>query len=125
MIEREELDTERDLEDILVTMTEETNLSHSDETSVEYERLNHVPFSYRISLANPGALQKKVMVRLWLGLPSAPGDASEVRREMMVEMDRFVRRLSGSEEETLVRRSQDSLATMKEHGGTLSRSEDF
>ena len=73
MIEREELDTERDLEDILVTMTEETNLSHSDETSVEYERLNHVPFSYRISLANPGALQKKVMVRLWLGLPSAPG----------------------------------------------------
>ena len=50
---------------------------------------------------------------------------SEVRREMMVEMDRFVRTLTGSEEETLLRRSRDSLATMKEHGGTLTRSEDY
>ena len=41
----------------------------------------------------------------------------------MVEMDRFVTRLSGSEEETLVRRSRESLATMKEQGGTLTRSE--
>ena len=39
----------------------------------------------------------------------------------MVEMDRFVKRLSGSEEETVVRQSRSSLATMKEQGGSLVR----
>ena len=42
-------------------------------------------------------------------------------RERMLEMDRFVTDLSGSEDERLVRPSTWSHATMKEQGGTLSR----
>ena len=38
----------------------------------------------------------------------------------MVEMDRFVVTLKGSTE-TLVRQSSESLATMKELGGTLEK----
>ena len=38
----------------------------------------------------------------------------------MVEMDRFVVSLKGSTE-TLVRQSRESLATMKELGGTLEK----
>ena len=38
----------------------------------------------------------------------------------MVEMDRFVVTLKGSTE-TLVRQSRNSLATMKEQGGTLAK----
>ena len=42
-------------------------------------------------------------------------------RERMLEMDRFVTDLSGSEDERLVRPSSWSHTTMKEQGGTLSR----
>ena len=38
---------------------------------------------------------------------------------MMMEMDRFVIRLSGSPTQVLDRGSMKSLATMKEQGGTL------
>ena len=47
--------------------------------------------------------------------------SNNMDRKTMIEMDRFVMELSGSPTQTLVRQSEDSLATMKEGGGTLSK----
>ena len=42
-------------------------------------------------------------------------------RKTMIEMDRYVVELTGSPTQTLERQSRESLATMKEGGGTLER----
>ena len=56
------------LNNILVTFMEDTVVDHHEGSSVLYNRLNHVPFKYKINLDNPNKSTKKVIVRLWLGL---------------------------------------------------------
>ena len=57
-------------ENILITHNEKAEIVQDEDTKISYDRLNHVPFSYRISIKNPRKVKKKVIVRLWLGLSS-------------------------------------------------------
>ena len=68
--------TKADLFNVLVTQNEQATILHDAPTAITYQRLNHLPYSYHISLRTPGAVKKKVIVRLWLGLAS---DVSELR----------------------------------------------
>ena len=76
VIPRRRTGTERDLENILLTHTEQAKVVHDAHTTISYQRTNHVPFKYRLEISNPEKRRKKVMVRLWLGLAS---DLKDVR----------------------------------------------
>merc|ERR1712241_1551217 len=58
----------KDLVNKLITFYEEETVDLGQNGKVTYPRLNHIDFSYQISIENPRKTQKKVIVRLWLGL---------------------------------------------------------
>ena len=64
------------VENILVTHTEAHSIYLDSETTIEYQRINHVAYKYRIKINNPRGTRKKVMIRLWLGLAT---DKQDVR----------------------------------------------
>ena len=64
------------LENILVTHTEAHSIYLDSETTIKYERINHLPYIYRIKINNPQGSRKRVIVRLWLGLAT---DKQDVR----------------------------------------------
>ena len=76
LIESREVGTRNSLENILITRNEKADIVQDEVTKISYDRLNHVPFSYEISINNPRKVKKKVIVRLWLGLSS---DDKEMR----------------------------------------------
>ena len=63
-------------ENILVTYRGAYQVPLDSETIIEYERINHMPYNYRIKINNPQGSKKKVIVRLWLGLAT---DKQDVR----------------------------------------------
>ena len=63
----------KDLENTLITFTEQNTVDGGN-SKVTYNRLNHIPFSYQIAIENPKKTQKKVIVRIWLGLSAGSGD---------------------------------------------------
>ena len=67
-IPKEELKTEKNLENILVTHNEQTTIMQDESTTISYRRLNHIAFNYQMTINNPRGIKKKVIVRLWLGL---------------------------------------------------------
>ena len=69
-----EVGTAKHQENILITHNEKAEIVQDEATKISYDRLNHVPFSYRISIKNPRKVKKKVIVRLWLGLSSDDKD---------------------------------------------------
>ena len=68
IVENGLLETDKELENILVTYFEEVDLKHSERSSIKYNRINHFPFKYQIQLKNQRKSTKKVIVRIWLGL---------------------------------------------------------
>ena len=64
------------LENILFTHMEPHRINLDWETTIEYQRINHVAYKYRIKINNPRGTRKKVMIRLWLGLAT---DKQDVR----------------------------------------------
>ena len=64
------------LENILFTHMEPHRINLDWETTIEYQRINHVAYKYRIKINNPRGTRNKVMVRLWLGLAT---DKQDVR----------------------------------------------
>ena len=64
------------LENILFTHMEPHQVNLDSETTIKYERINHLPYIYRIKINNPQGSRKKVIVRLWLGLAT---DKQDVR----------------------------------------------
>ena len=62
------LHTNENLENVLITYTEKKELKHSASSTISYNRINHKPFQYRITLSNPKKSLRKVIVRIWLGL---------------------------------------------------------
>ena len=74
LIESREVGTRNSLENILITRNEKADIVQDEVTKISYDRLNHVPFSYEISINNPRKVKKKVIVRLWLGLSSDDKD---------------------------------------------------
>ena len=68
VIQRGRVGTNRNLENILITQEERATLTHDEYTRISYKRINHVPYIYKILIDNPQRIEKKVIVRLWLGL---------------------------------------------------------
>ena len=68
VVESSLVETDKDLENTLVTYFEEVDIKHSQSSSIKYNRINHIPFKYEIQLRNPKKSTKKVIVRIWLGL---------------------------------------------------------
>ena len=64
------------LENILFTHMEPHRINLDWETTIEYQRINHVAYKYRIKINNPQGSRRKVIVRLWLGLAT---DKQDVR----------------------------------------------
>ena len=76
LIEGREMGTSQHQENILITHNERADIVQDEVTKISYDRLNHIPFSYQISIENPRNVRKNVIVRLWLGLSS---DDKEMR----------------------------------------------
>ena len=68
-----DIGVEKDLQNTLITFNEQDTVNGGN-SIVTYSRLNHIPFSYQISIENPRKTQKKVIVRIWLGLSSGSED---------------------------------------------------
>ena len=64
----------KDLVNKLITFYEEETVDLGQNGKVTHPRLNHIGFSYQISIENPRKTQKKVIVRLWLGLSTDSED---------------------------------------------------
>ena len=73
MIRGEDIGVTKDLVNTLITFNEQ-NTVDAGATKITYSRLNHVPFTYQISIENHKKTQKKVIVRLWLGLSKESED---------------------------------------------------
>ena len=73
LIQGRDMGVEKDLLNTLITFKEQATVDGGDSTKVTYSRLNHIPFSYQISIENPRKTQKKVIVRIWLGSSSGSG----------------------------------------------------
>ena len=67
MIRGEDIGVTKDVENTLITFNEQ-NTVDAGAMKITYSRLNHIPFTYEISIENHKKTQKKVIVRLWLGL---------------------------------------------------------
>ena len=73
MIQGEDIGVTKDVENTLITFNEQ-NTVDAGATKITYSRLNHIPFTYEISIENHKKTQKKVIVRLWLGLSTESED---------------------------------------------------
>ena len=60
--------TEEDVKNLLITHWERKTLQYKPDTSIKYDRLNHLDFKYEIQLRNKNKVKRKVFIRLWLGL---------------------------------------------------------
>ena len=56
------------LDNILLTNMEDKTLDYGHNTQIHYRRVNHHRFKYVIELENPERTNKKVIVRLFLGI---------------------------------------------------------
>ena len=56
------------LDNILLTYMENAELNYGHNTQISYPRVNHHRFKYEIELENPERTNKKVIVRLFLGI---------------------------------------------------------
>ena len=74
LIRARDAGTRKHLENILITHNEKADIVQDEATKINYDRLNHIPFTYQISIKNPRKVRKKVIVRLWLGLSSDDKD---------------------------------------------------
>ena len=74
LIRARQAGTRKHLKNILITHNEKADIVQDEATKISYDRLNHIPFSYQISIKNPRRVKKKVIVRLWLGLSSDDKD---------------------------------------------------
>ena len=74
LIRARDAGTRKHLENILITHNEKADIVQDEATKINYDRLNHIPFTYQISIENPRKVRKKVIVRLWLGLSSDDKD---------------------------------------------------
>ena len=60
--------TEEDVRNLLITHWEKKTLQYKRDTSIIYNRLNHLDFKYEIQVRNKNKVKRKVFIRLWLGL---------------------------------------------------------
>ena len=68
MMSRSLAKTEEDVRNLLITHWERKTLQYAPDTSIIYDRLNHLDFKYEIQVRNKNKVKRKVFIRLWLGL---------------------------------------------------------
>ena len=112
---------EHTLTNNLVTYLEEANVGIRDHINIRYNRVNQVPFQWRLRLANPVMSQKRVMVRIFLAVASDPSNKRSFDPKEAVLMDRFVHDLSGEERGGGVRESRANTVSMDGEGLTVQR----
>ena len=66
-IDKGDLSTNKDVENLLITHWEIKTIHHDTETPIHYKRLTHVNFKYHLEIENPTNVERKVFIRLWLG----------------------------------------------------------
>ena len=59
---------ESNLENVLITFEETTDVRHHRQSRLRYERFNHIPFNYKIKVENPNQVTKKVIVRIFMAI---------------------------------------------------------
>ena len=137
IVEKDIAETETELKNTLITFWENSKINYDHKSNIYYKRMNHLQFKYQIGIQNPKQLDKKVFIRIWLGLLKDEKDIKLYRVSLyallfilscssydpkyMLEMDQFVQQLSGKETETIERHSTESSATMKHQDTTLRR----
>ena len=55
--------TRKHLKNILITHNEKADIVQDEDTKINYDRLNHIPFSYQISIKNPTRLCCKSLLK--------------------------------------------------------------
>ena len=60
--------TEKHLENTLITFWENAKITYETNSNIYYKRMNHLRFKYQIYMKNVKQLEKKVFIRIWLGL---------------------------------------------------------
>ena len=68
LIGKEIAATDKDVKNLLITHWEHKEIRHDQETTISYNRLNHLDFKYQIRIKNENQVQRKVFIRLWLGI---------------------------------------------------------
>ena len=68
MMSRSLAKTEEDVRNLLITHWERKTLQYTPDTSIKYDRLNHLDFKYELQVRNKNKVKRKVFIRLWLGL---------------------------------------------------------
>ena len=112
---------EHTLTNNLVTYFEEANVGIRDHINIRYNRVNHVPFQWRLRLTNPEMSQQRVMVRIFLAVNSDPTNKRSFEPKEAILMDRFVHELTGEEREEVVRESRANTVSMDGKGLTVQR----
>merc|ERR1719153_1708739 len=112
--------TEEDVKNFLITHWERKKIQLRPDSSIKYNRINHLDFKYEIQVRNKDRVKRKVFVRLWLGLLKDQTDLSSYQTKDMIEMDQFAHTLSGEDTEVIERLSTKSVATMKDIGSTIN-----
>ena len=81
ILNKEESPTKTELENILITFEETTDIRHHRDSRIRFERMNHIPFTYKIKIQNPKLVSKKVIVRIFLALAL---DDSDIRQDYSI-----------------------------------------
>merc|ERR1712142_711118 len=110
----------------LETFMETVRLKFTEKSSITYVRLNHKDFTFNIKINNPQGSTKKVIIRIFLGLSKDKtfkpkryeyghqdsggkgGKGGFFKKTGMVEMERFVIRLSGESSQVIIRKSTEN-----------------
>ena len=74
VMDKEKAATEKDVKNLLITHWEHKEIRHDQESTISYNRLNHLDFKYQIQIKNKNHEKGKVFIRLWLGIPKDPFD---------------------------------------------------
>ena len=67
VMDKGQLSTNEDIENVLVTVNEESTVRHHEGNEIQYTRINHLEFKYQLKIKNPQKITKKVILRIWLG----------------------------------------------------------
>ena len=60
--------SELDVNNFLITHWEKIRINYDAESSITYNRMNHIDFKYIIRIRNAYKVKRNVMIRIWLGL---------------------------------------------------------
>ena len=61
-------ETDEDVKNILITFWENAQIKYETTSTIFYKRLNHMEFTYELTVRNPKRRGRKVIFRIFLGI---------------------------------------------------------